>query len=190
MLARALPLGAWGEATIPDWGLFASALMIAVIAALLIAVVPTVSLWRGDLRGVLGRVRTGGFEGRGGRLENGLVVAEVALAVVITSGAALLTRSVTNLYAVDPGVRTEGVAVVDASTCLLACEKSNVVVVQPARAARHRGARPVWLREVLDAEAVDAIAGWVRAGGPGVSEVPPSLAELVTTPGVLGEAVL
>jgi hypothetical protein len=72
---------------------------------------------------------------------------------------------------------TEGVAVVDASTCLLACEKSNVVVVQPARAARHRGARPVWLREVLDA-------------GPGVSEVPPSLAELVTTPGVLGEAVL
>ncbi len=113
MLARALPLGAWGEATIPDWGLFASALMIAVIAALLIAVVPTVSLWRGDLRGVLGRARTGGFEGRGGRLENGLVVAEVALAVVITSGAALLTRSVTNLYAVDPGVRTEGVAVVD-----------------------------------------------------------------------------
>jgi (2Fe-2S) ferredoxin len=85
---------------------------------------------------------------------------------------------------------TAGAAVVDASTCLLACEKSNVVVVQPSRVARHRGARPVWLREVLDADAVDAIAGWVRAGGPGVSEVPPSLSPLVTTPGVLGEAVL
>ena len=113
MLARALPLGAWGAATAPDWGLFVSALVIAVMATLLITLVPTVSLWRGDLRGVLGRARTGGFEGRGGRLENGLVVAEVALAVVITSGAALLTRSVTNLYAVDPGVRAEGVAVVD-----------------------------------------------------------------------------
>ena len=85
---------------------------------------------------------------------------------------------------------THGAAVVDASTCLLACEKSNVVVVQPSRAARHRGARPVWLREVLDDAAVDAIADWVRAGGPGVSDVPSTLTGLVTTPGVLGEAVL
>jgi (2Fe-2S) ferredoxin len=85
---------------------------------------------------------------------------------------------------------TEGAAVVDLSTCLLACEKSNVVVVQPSSAARSRGARPVWLREVLDTGTVDAIADWVRAGGPGVSEVPPALTALVTTPGVLGEAVL
>lgn len=85
---------------------------------------------------------------------------------------------------------TQGAALVDASTCLLACEKSNVVVVQPSRVARRRGARPVWLREVLDTEAVDAIAGWVRAGGPGMSEVPSSLSPLVTTPGVLGDTVL
>ena len=41
------------------------------------------------------------------------MIAEVALAVMIATGAALLARSVTNLYAVDPGVRTEDVAVVD-----------------------------------------------------------------------------
>ena len=41
------------------------------------------------------------------------MIAEVALAVMIAVGAALLARSVGNLYAVDPGVRTEGVAVVD-----------------------------------------------------------------------------
>jgi len=64
---------------------------------------------------VLGRARTGGVEGRGGRLENGLVVAEVALAVMVATGAALLARSVSNLYALHPGVRTEGVAVVDVS---------------------------------------------------------------------------
>jgi (2Fe-2S) ferredoxin len=85
---------------------------------------------------------------------------------------------------------TGGAAVVDVSGCLLACEKSNVVVVQPSATARLRGARPVWLREVLDIGTVDAIAAWVRAGGPGVCEVPSTLTELVTTPGVLGEAVL
>lgn len=85
---------------------------------------------------------------------------------------------------------TRGAATVQASTCLLACEKSNVVVVQPSRVARRRGARAVWLREVLDTGTVDAIADWVRAGGPGTVEVPPALAGSVTTPGVLGEAVL
>ena len=42
-----------------------------------------------------------------------MVVAQVALAVMIASGAALLARSVANMYAVQPGVRVDGVAVVD-----------------------------------------------------------------------------
>jgi predicted permease len=41
------------------------------------------------------------------------VVAQVALAVTIAAGAALLARSVAKMYAVQPGVRVEGVAVVD-----------------------------------------------------------------------------
>jgi hypothetical protein len=85
---------------------------------------------------------------------------------------------------------TQGAALVDATTCLLACESSNVVVVQPGPHARRAGARSVWLREVLGAEVVDAIAGWVCAGGPGVVDVPAPLVPLVTGPGVLGEAVL
>ncbi|MGH7553385.1 MAG: ABC transporter permease, partial [Longimicrobiales bacterium] len=113
VLTRALPLGAWTEVTAPDWTLFASAMGIAVAAALLVALVPTVSLWRRDLRGVLGTARTGGLQGRGGRLENGLVVAEVALAVLVASGAALLARSVANLYGLDAGVRAERVGVLD-----------------------------------------------------------------------------
>jgi putative ABC transport system permease protein len=112
LVARALPLGAW-ESAEPDWRVFTSAMGIAIAAALLVIVVPWAALSRGSLRGVLGTARTGGVEGRGGRLENGLVMAEVALAVVVATGAALLARSVGNLYAVDPGVRTDGVAVVD-----------------------------------------------------------------------------
>jgi hypothetical protein len=113
VITRALPLGAWAESATPDWRVFVSAMGIAIAAALLVILVPIVSLYRGDLRGVLNRARTGGIEGRGGRLENGLVIAEVALAVLIATGAALLARSVANLYAVDPGVRTDGAAVVD-----------------------------------------------------------------------------
>ncbi len=85
---------------------------------------------------------------------------------------------------------TTGVATVDVSPCLLACEKSNVVVVQPGPRGRRAGGRPVWLREVLDSGSVEAIATWLEAGGPGLCDVPASLRALVTTPGVLGEAVL
>jgi putative ABC transport system permease protein len=116
VLARALPIGAWGESARFDWTMFGAALAIALAAALLVVLVPSVSLWRGDLRGALSSGRTGGIQGRGGRLERGLVVAEVALAMLIASGAALLVRSVANLYAIDPGVETRGIGVVDVIT--------------------------------------------------------------------------
>jgi predicted permease len=120
-LARALPIGAWAEHTAFGGTTLLVALAAGVGAVLLVSLVPSASLWRGDagagagggLRGALNRGRTGGIQGRGGRLERGLVVAEVALAMLIASGATLLVRSVANLYAVDPGVRTEGVAVLD-----------------------------------------------------------------------------
>jgi predicted permease len=99
--------------TAPDWRVFASAMAIAVIATSLVILVPIVSLYRGDLRSVLSAARMGGIGGRGGRLESGLVVTQVALAVMIAAGAALLARSVANMYAVQPGVRVDGVAVVD-----------------------------------------------------------------------------
>ena len=53
----------------------------------------------------LERSADGRNRGTGGRLESGLVVAQVALAVMIAAGAALLARSVANMYAVQPGVR-------------------------------------------------------------------------------------
>jgi putative ABC transport system permease protein len=113
VVTDALPLGAWAESAAPDWRVFMSAMLIGLAAALLVILVPTISLYRDDLRADLSRIRTGGIRGRGGRLENGLVIAQVALAVMIAAGAALLARSVANLYAVQPGVRIDGVAVVD-----------------------------------------------------------------------------
>ena len=111
VITEALPLGAWAAAA-PDWRVFGSAMAIAAVSASLVALVPLISLYRGDVRSVLSGARTGGVQGRG-RLESGLVVGQVALAVIIASGAALLVRSVSNMYAVPPGVRVEGVAIVD-----------------------------------------------------------------------------
>ncbi|GLC26871.1 ADOP family duplicated permease [Roseisolibacter agri] len=113
LLAGALPIGAWAESARFDWTMFVAALVLALAAVLLVVLVPSISLWRGDLRARMGSARTGGIQGRGGRLEGALVVTEVALAMLIASGAALLVRSVSNLYAIDPGIRTEGLAVVD-----------------------------------------------------------------------------
>jgi predicted permease len=113
LLAQSLPIGAWGESAAFNWTMFAVALLIALGAVLLVVLVPAISLRRGDLRGSMNSARTGGIQGRGGRLERGLVIAEVALAMLIVSGAALLVRSVGKLYAIDPGIETAGIAVVD-----------------------------------------------------------------------------
>jgi hypothetical protein len=63
-------------------------------------------------------------------------------------------------------------ATVRVTDCLGPCGRSNVAVVVPSRTARRAGDRPVWLGWVLDDTAIDAIAAWVRAGGPGRAAAP------------------
>jgi hypothetical protein len=134
-LAGALPLGALAEAATIDWGLLAAAIGIALAAATAVAMVPGFSVARSDLQSRLTRTRTGGVGGRGGRVESALVVAQVALVLLMVAGAGLLIRSVRNLRAIDPGVRVEGVAVLD--------------VVMPS--ATEPARRPQVVRELLDA---------------------------------------
>ncbi len=86
--------------------------------------------------------------------------------------------------------RTRGRARVLRSACLLACDESNVVVVTPSPAGRRRGGRPVWVRRVLDADAVDAITDWVAAGGPGVAPVTPGAAAGAFAPTSLARGYL
>jgi putative ABC transport system permease protein len=113
LLVRALPLGVWSEGAVLDWTVFWAAMGTALLASAAVAMAPVTSLWRGDLRGVLATSRTAGVGGGSGRLESGLVVAEVALAVLMAAGTALLVRSVTNLYDIDPGLEADGLAVLD-----------------------------------------------------------------------------
>lgn len=112
-LVGALPLGALGETARVDWALFGAAMAVAVVASTLIALAPGSAVAQRDLQTRLTRSRTGGVGGRGGRLEHGLVIGQVALVLLLTAGAALLVRSVENRRAIDPGVEVEGVAVLD-----------------------------------------------------------------------------
>jgi putative ABC transport system permease protein len=116
LLVRALPLGSLAETARLDWTLFWSAILASLVAAAFIALIPAVVVWRGSLRGSMASgTRTGGVSSRGSRVEGGLVVAQVALAVLLAAGAGLLLRSVGKLRGIDPGLRVEGVAVLDAT---------------------------------------------------------------------------
>jgi predicted permease len=131
VIVNALPLGALAENARLDWTVFWASMSAALACALLVAVVPGVALWRGSsLHSMLSTTRTGGVGSRGGRLESGLVVAQMALAVLLAAGAGLLIRSVANLRGIDPGLRLDGVAVVDATMPgrLTQDERRNAIV--------------------------------------------------------------
>jgi (2Fe-2S) ferredoxin len=63
----------------------------------------------------------------------------------------------------------DGAANLRVTDCLGPCERSNVVVVSPARHARRFG-RPTWFGYVLDADMITYISDWVRNGGPGLAD--------------------
>jgi predicted permease len=116
LLIQSLPLGELADTARLDWTIFWAAMLAALVSAVFIATIPGAALWRGSsLQSTMATTRTGGIAGRGGRLEGGLVIAQMALAVLLAAGAGLLIRSVANLRAIDPGVETDGVLVVEAA---------------------------------------------------------------------------
>ena len=110
-----LPLGELAATATLGWSQFWAAMAVSIIAASMVALAPAWMVARSDLQSMLTRARTGGIGGRGGSLEAGLVVGQVALVLMMVAGAALLVRSVGNLRAIDPGVDVGVVAVVDVS---------------------------------------------------------------------------
>lgn len=88
-------------------------LMIAVATGVLFGLVPALRATRGDLQSSL---RSGGrnVAGDGGsKLRHGLVVAEVALAMMLVVGGGLMTRSFLALLNTDPGFNPEKMLVLN-----------------------------------------------------------------------------
>jgi putative ABC transport system permease protein len=117
-LARAAValLARFGPANIPglaqaavDARMLLFALACSLASGLLFGAVPALQARSANLSAALTDGGRGGTMGRAGRaLRNGLVVFEMALAVVVLIGAGLLMRSFVRLRAVDPGFRSAG----------------------------------------------------------------------------------
>jgi predicted permease len=87
------------------------ALAVSLASGLLAGIAPALQARRVDLNDTVKEGSTGSGAGgglRGGRVRYGLVVAEIALALVLLTSAGLLVRSFSRLAGTDPGFRPEG----------------------------------------------------------------------------------
>jgi putative ABC transport system permease protein len=92
-----------------DARVFLFAMTTSIVAGLLVSVGPSLQSARAD---VVERLKASGWGLRGGvraRVRNALVVAQVAIAMVLLAGAALLVRSLSNLQHIETGMRAERV---------------------------------------------------------------------------------
>jgi putative ABC transport system permease protein len=85
--------------------------VLAVITGVIAGIVPALRLAGGSVRESLATGVRGSGSARRSRTQRGLVIAEVALAVVLLAGAGLLLASLARLQAVPPGFSPDGVLV-------------------------------------------------------------------------------
>jgi predicted permease len=95
-----------GEISI-DTTTLAFAAAVSVCSSLLFGVAPALRMLRTEPQRALGGGARGAVGADSQRLRSGLVIAEVAVAVVLVVGAGLMTRSFLSLLQVDPGFRPE-----------------------------------------------------------------------------------
>jgi predicted permease len=98
------------EAVAVDGRVLLATVLVSALAALIFGMVPTLQARRLNVSNGLAAGRGAGGSGRRARsLRSALVVVEMALAVMLVSGAGLLMRSFWALVHTDPGFRVEGV---------------------------------------------------------------------------------
>ena len=92
----------------PDLAMMVFTFGLALVTGVLIGLVPALAASRGRVQSSLRESSRGATSSRSQqRIRGGLVVVEVALAVVLTISAGLLLRSFTTLLAVDPGFNAD-----------------------------------------------------------------------------------
>jgi predicted permease len=94
-----------------DSNVLAATLIVTVATGILFGILPALRVSRFDLVTSLNQGGRSGV-GSGRRLRDALVVSEVALAIVLLAGAALMLRSFEKLLHLDPGFRADHVLVV------------------------------------------------------------------------------
>ncbi len=110
-----VPAEVWALDHVPfDGRVLAFSFGLSVITGLTFGVAPVWTAVRGSRARLTIRSRAT-IGGRHGRLRHALVAGQIALALVLTSSAGLLARSLGELRAVDPSFRTESILSVDLS---------------------------------------------------------------------------
>ncbi|HEV3455262.1 MAG TPA: ABC transporter permease [Thermoanaerobaculia bacterium] len=138
-----------------DGRVLAFTAVLCLAASIMAGLAPMVQTGRPDLAELLrGGARAGTGTVASRRTRNGLVMAEVALAVVLVIGAGLLLRSLISLLGVDPGFRAAGVL--------------SFEIDRPEDPARQAPRLALLFQRVADR--LRALPGAAAAGG--ISELP------------------
>jgi len=88
----------------PDLRILAFAITVSVLACLLFSLAPAIQSTRRSFQPVLAEIRATRW-----RLGKGLIIAQVAIALVLLVGAGLFGRTLLNMYQLDAGFNREGV---------------------------------------------------------------------------------
>ncbi|MGD2067270.1 MAG: ADOP family duplicated permease [Gemmatimonadota bacterium] len=97
-----------------DWSVLGATLLGGLAAAVVLAWLPGLPVNPGPAGVATSASRATHGRGRR-RVQRGLVIGQLALSFTLLAGAGLLVRSLLNLYAVDPGFRTEDVLTLEAA---------------------------------------------------------------------------
>jgi putative ABC transport system permease protein len=109
-------LGAQGSAVTMDWRVLVFTMLISMLTAILFGLLPALSVSREEVSTALKEsgARSGAGLGQS-KARSILVITEVALSLVLLTGAALLTRTFVALRTVDPGFDTRNVLTMEMS---------------------------------------------------------------------------
>src|SRR5687767_7158369 len=139
-----------GEATL-DPGVLAFTAGLAVVAGLLVGILPALRGSRTELTTTLRDGGRGGTVGRSRQMIRGaLVVTQLAMSVVLVLSAGLLTRSLIGLTRIDPGFQTRDILTAQVTLTSAAYPQSAQVVAFYQRVVER-------LRQLPDVEAAGAI---------------------------------
>jgi putative ABC transport system permease protein len=145
-----------------DGATLLAAFAVTAIAALLAGTLPAILIAGRDpgtrLRAGRG---TGAAEGAGQPLRHGLVIAQVALAVIVVAGAALLVRSLYELQRAEPGFQREQLWIADISLpAHVRGDRAERVLIQEALVQRLAALPEVVSAAALPRPPFAGDAGW------------------------------
>jgi predicted permease len=155
------------------------------LTGLLFGLLPALRASTPKLEPVLKAGSRGTVGSSGARLRGALVVAEVAIAVVLATGAGLATRSLARMLSDDPGFRAEGAAVVSFSVprerrgALLPAYLTEVL----ERVRALPGVQSAALAKTLPLEGSGESSTFTRPGHPEDETNPPHMSVLHVSPG-------